>query len=74
MSVHRYYWYIGHFVAMLSIVSIRRVNSNINWIKILIPNHLKIKKLYYMLQNCYMPKMYLFIKINENQLINRSFK
>ena len=59
---------------MLCIVSIRRVNSNVNWIKILIPNHLKIEKLYRILQNCYMPKMFLFKKINENQLINRCFK
>ena len=29
--------------AMLSIVSIRRVNSNVNLIKILIQNHFKIK-------------------------------
>ena len=34
----------------------------------------KIEKLYRILQKCYMPKMFLFKKINENQLINRCFK
>ena len=60
---------------ILSIVSIHRVNSNVNWIKIVILNHLKIVYVSYrILQNCYMPKMYLFIKTNGNQLIILSLK
>ena len=57
---------------LLVFVSIYRVNSNVNWIKIIIPKHLKIKKLYrsYTTKLLHAQKMYLLIKINENQLIN----